>query len=75
MYNFNNWYTDYQKRQQLENTIRDMMFRPVTFTNYIRATGDAVNGDDSWLGSFFAPDESFSGEAAEFFTYKSQRFL
>lgn len=57
MREFNDWYTNYQKQQQLENTIRDMMFRPVTLTNYIRATGDAINGDDSWLGSFFDPNK------------------
>ena len=57
MYNFNNWYTDYQKQQQLENTIRDEMLRPVTLTNYIRATGDAINGDDNWFGSFFDPNK------------------
>lgn len=57
MYDLNAWQQRYKYWQNIENTTRDMMFRPFMVTNYVRATGDSANGYDSWLGSFFDPNK------------------
>lgn len=57
LYDLNAWQQRYNYRQNIENTTRDMMFRPFMVTNYVRATGDAISGYDSWFGSFFDPNK------------------
>lgn len=57
MYDLNAWQQRYNYWQNIENTTRDKITRPFILTNYVRGGLDAINGYDSFLGSFFDPNK------------------